>query len=255
MSRTLERLAWRFRHGWGSEERLRRALRAGIERLTTERIGLAGSLGELRRWSPSAVADLDGGLLAAQRGLDLCDYERAVRSLRRAGRAERALRRLLAAAERLERTRQRRDDLVASLRLQRLGHLPTLAVLERLLVRAGALLERSEPRQAEFVTAYLDTELTKLEARSEAAGETRSTGPPLEERSALVGELRSAGYLNLAERLADEIAWEDALAWRREQEGAWKRRVVSELSQIGDRAAAAARNLDGLSRELNEDWT
>jgi hypothetical protein len=216
-----ESAAWHLRRyrdralpDWG----VRRVLESEFNRITADHSALRSEMDELRRAVPDRLIGFDTASDQALQHLVENRFDLAWSEIQRAGGELAELRRCAAVATDWRRTCAALDGFEALLS-PGLESQPTVRILGRLRDLARSFLDQGETRIAKFVVLLLAEQIGFLLTRSrgELTAEFDRTLSDLETQSPTAARLRSLGdegYHALAERLADDLETELAVADR-----------------------------------------
>jgi hypothetical protein len=244
--------AWllrRYRDGGAPDWRVQVALERELARLVNERHQLSGELSELRRLAPALLESFDEATDRALQWQAERRFAEAYQELRRAARDLTELWRFVRANAELERAAKAVERIADRLD-PCLADLTTTSVLHRLAALARELLEQGEVRKARFVALLLQRQAAGLQAT-----DRRQPGPGLARRLAAGGgdpaceplqRLVREGYVELAERLAEDLEAEAAVADRRRAAAAPDgplAPLLQELAEVRRTAEVTVRSL------------
>jgi len=259
----LRRALWRFEYGHLSGRRIKRLLRAAYLRATRDFAALEAGVPAVRRHHPALLADRDAFRARADDALRREHFRAALDEILRGRRTLAAMQALVQAAAKVEQAAGAVGRLRDHARVPRLRALPCIQapadllaaararMAERRYVQAGYLadaslaesspLERRERAEAacrEALEARTD-EVRLLCAETRALAGAGETDPAVDGSLDAVAALARDGFVALAERMTDELAF--SLAARR--------RLHRELR----RAGAPSPDDDAVLREVVAD--
>jgi hypothetical protein len=197
---------------------VRRILEGEFHQITSGHSALQSEMDELRRAVPDRLAGFATASDQALQHLAENHFDLALSEIQRAGRELAELRRCAAVAIDWRGTCASLDRFEALLSPE-LEAQPTVRILGRLRDLARSFLDQGEARKAAFVILLLANQINFLATRNRvglADGVERMLSD-LETRSAAGAHIRSLvqeGYHALAERLADDLETEHAVADR-----------------------------------------
>jgi len=226
----LRRALWRFEYGHLSGRRVKRLFRAAYLRATRDFAALEAGVPAVRRHDPALLAARDAFRAGADDAVRAERFRAALEAILRGRRTLAAMQALVRAAAAIAEAAEALRRLHELARVPRLRALPCLQAPADLLAEARARLERKRYAQAAYLAAASLAESAPLARRERAAGgqgalearlgeirslctETRALAGADESDPASDGSLDAAaalardGFVALAERMADELAF------------------------------------------------
>ncbi len=247
--------AWllrRYRDHACSDWRIRDVLDRQFHRLVEQRQALNAEVDELRRSAPESLRQFDSATDLALQYLAEQRFDSALQEIRKAGTELAELRRFAEIGADLKRAAEaigKLEDLLDSPLLA----LASIRILRRLRDLARQLLDQREARKARFVVHLLRDQTARLKAVNR-----KEPNPGLvlllaeleiqggEEATGRLRELMLAGYIHLAERLAEDLEADLAVKDRKKRAaktpGGSLGPLIQNLDEI-DRQATSVRNV------------
>lgn len=215
MIRDLERLVWRYSNASCSAGHVERALRSELHRLVDERAKLQVRTAELRSYSAETLRQFDHRIATGMRHLGALKFAEALKAMREAAAALEALQSIDGSLQRLETIQKEWNKLFEKLELAQFADLPTLKVLDILILWVQEFLKAGEERKTQFVILLLKREREALSAQERVHSQAKrdlscwlnltkiaaSDPARLDKLQSLLDE----GYVNLSERLCEDL--------------------------------------------------
>jgi hypothetical protein len=238
----LRRAIWRFEYGQLSDRRIKRLFRAAYLRASRDFAALEAGVPAVRRHDPALLAARDAFRARADDALRAERFREALDEVLRGRAALAAMRALVRASARIDAAAEALRRLHDRARVPRLRALPCVQAPAELLAQARALMARKRYAQAGYLAGASLAESAPLERRERADAVRRG---PLDARIAeirslcaetrvLLGDgeadpaadgsldvaagLARDGFVALAERMADELAFSLAARGRLHRE-------------------------------------
>ncbi|MFL5539156.1 MAG: hypothetical protein ACJ8J0_09190 [Longimicrobiaceae bacterium] len=226
----LRRALWRFEYGHLSDRRVKRLFRAAYLRATRDFAALEAGVPAVRRHDPALLAARDAFRARADDALRAERFRAALDAILRGRKTLAAMQALVRAATAIDQAAEALRRLHERARLPRLRALPCLQAPAELLAEARARMEQKRYAQAAYLAGASLAEAAPLERRERAAEGGRALEARLGEIRALCAETRALsgaggadpasdgslevaaalardGFVALAERMADELAF------------------------------------------------
>jgi len=227
----LRRALWRFEYGHLSDRRIKRLFRAAYLRATRDFAALEAGVPAVRRHDPALLAARDAFRARADDALRRERFRAALDEILRGRRALASMQALVRAAGRIDQAAEAARRLHDQARTPRLRLLPCIQAPAELLVAARARMAGKRYAQAAYLASASLAEAAPLERREPAAagcpaaldariGEIRAlcagtralsgageADPEADGSLDVAAGLARHGFVTLAGRMADELAF------------------------------------------------